>query len=294
MCKALEKIIDFRLRWFLEKTCYLSPQQNGFRKNRSIYNNIHNIQKDIIKSQETNQAMGLVALDIAKAYDTTWRPRIIEQLQKILCNGNLLIFIKNFLEDRFFKVKINGHLSSTFNQENCVPQGSTLSVTLFLVAINYISERIKFPVKSSLFADDLNIWCSGKNTQNIQPYLQDTLLSLAAWSEISGNRFSSFKSQSIIFTRTTKYPSLDVRIYNTQIQTSRSIKILGITFDRKNTWNSHLKDLRKVTMLRMNILETLTHTSWGANSITLKQIYTSYYPNLNTVLLSFLIPNNLV
>jgi len=67
MCKILEKIIDSRLRWFLEKTRYLSPQQNGFRKHRSTYNSLHEIQKDITKSLESNQVLGLVALDIAKA-----------------------------------------------------------------------------------------------------------------------------------------------------------------------------------------------------------------------------------
>ncbi|KAL4107464.1 hypothetical protein QTP88_017806 [Uroleucon formosanum] len=107
------------------------------------------------------------------------------------------------------------------------------------------------------------------------PYLQDTILSLAAWSETSGYRCSPSKSQSVIFTRTKKYPSLDISMYYVPIQTSKSIKILGITFDRKNFWNQHLKDLRRATMLRMNILKIISHTSWGANSISLKQIYTS-------------------
>jgi len=96
MCKILEKIIDTRLRWFLEKTNYLSPHQNGFCKNKSTYNNLHDIQNDIIKTFETKQVLDLVSLDLAKAYDNTWRPRIIQKLHKILCEGNMLNFIKNF------------------------------------------------------------------------------------------------------------------------------------------------------------------------------------------------------
>lgn len=99
------------------------------------YNSLHDIHKDILESQETNQALRLHSLDIAKAYDTTWRPRIIKKLQKILCNRNLLFFVKHCLENRTFQVKINGHLSSTLKQENGVPQGSTILVTLFLVAL---------------------------------------------------------------------------------------------------------------------------------------------------------------
>lgn len=111
MCKILEEIIDTRLRWFLEKINYLSPHQNGFRKNKSTYNNLHDLQNDIIKTFETKQVLGLVALDLAKAYDTTWSPRIIQKLHKILCEGNMLNFIKNFLLDTTFQVKVHSHLS---------------------------------------------------------------------------------------------------------------------------------------------------------------------------------------
>jgi len=71
MSKLLEKIIDLRLRWYLEKINFFSPKQNGFRKNRSTYNSLHGIQEDIVKTFETKQVLGLIALDIEKAYDTT-------------------------------------------------------------------------------------------------------------------------------------------------------------------------------------------------------------------------------
>jgi len=47
MCKILEKIIDTRLRWFLEKSNYLSPHQHGFRQYRSTLNCLHDIQAEI-------------------------------------------------------------------------------------------------------------------------------------------------------------------------------------------------------------------------------------------------------
>jgi len=147
MRKILEKIIDHRLRWFLEKNNFLSPHQNGFCKNKSTYNYLHDIQNDIIKTFETKQVLGLVALDLTKAYGTTWRSRIIQKLYKIMCEGNMLNFIKNFLLDRTFQVKVKGYLSQVFKQENGVPQDSTLSVSLFFVEINDLCEEIKFPVK---------------------------------------------------------------------------------------------------------------------------------------------------
>jgi len=191
MCKLLEKIIDIRLRWFLEKINYLTPQQNSFRKNRNTYNSLQNIQDNIKKLFNKKQVPGLVALDIAKAYDTTWRHDIPEKLRNILCNGNMFNFLKDFLLGRSFQVNINNYLSPSFNQQNGVPQGSTISVTLFLIAINGICDNIKFPVQSTLFADDLNIFCRDRNLNSIQPAIQNTLNLLMEWSSKTGFTFSA-------------------------------------------------------------------------------------------------------
>ncbi|KAL4092398.1 hypothetical protein QTP88_026901 [Uroleucon formosanum] len=100
MAKILEKIIDARLRRFLEKNGILDPRQNGFRSHRSTTNTLHDIQEEIHLTLEAKQIMGIIALDISKAYDTTWRPRILKILSNIICNGNLFNFVKSFLTDR--------------------------------------------------------------------------------------------------------------------------------------------------------------------------------------------------
>ena len=47
-------------------------------------------------------------------------------------------FIDNFLSDRNFKVRVGTTLSNLQGQEEGVPQGSILSVTLFSIKINNI------------------------------------------------------------------------------------------------------------------------------------------------------------
>ncbi|KAL4147877.1 hypothetical protein QTP88_002209 [Uroleucon formosanum] len=100
----------------------------------------------------------MVNLDIAKAYDSTWRHNILVKLNKIVSKGNFLNLITNFLENRSFRVRANNCLFDEFIQENGVPQGSTLC-SLFLIAINDITENCTYPVKFNLYADDLNFWC---------------------------------------------------------------------------------------------------------------------------------------
>jgi len=64
------------------------------------------------------QLMGVINLDIAKTYDTTWKQNIIIKLNSILCQGKLLNIIINLTSNRKFQVNVNNYLSRKFTQEN--------------------------------------------------------------------------------------------------------------------------------------------------------------------------------
>jgi len=87
-------------------------------------------------------------------FDTTWRYRVIKQLQNWGLTRNVMYFINNFLNYRIFKVAINGLYSNQFILENGILQGSPISTTLFLVAINNMIQQIPKPTKMSLYADE--------------------------------------------------------------------------------------------------------------------------------------------
>lgn len=59
-------------------------------------------------------------------------------------------YLHNFLQNRTYQVETNGRLSSKKIQENGVPQGEIISVTLFLIAINEIVRQIPQTVKTCL------------------------------------------------------------------------------------------------------------------------------------------------
>ena len=54
--------------------------------------------------------------------------------------GRLPDFINNVLKDRVFKVRVGSTFSDSYPQEMGVPQGSILSVTLFSVKIDSITQ----------------------------------------------------------------------------------------------------------------------------------------------------------
>ena len=82
--------------------------------------------------------------DLEKAYDTAWRFGILRTIHESGLRGELPKFIRAFVANRKFKVKVGNTFSTLHNQEEGVPQGSVLSVTLFALAINGIASVIPF------------------------------------------------------------------------------------------------------------------------------------------------------
>jgi len=108
------------------------------------------IKSEIDQALENKQTLGMVILDISKAYDLVCRYSVLMLLSKIITNGNMNNYIKDFLIDRHFRVKVCNSLSIFFSQQNGIPQGSSLAVTIFLLAINDIIETVRTPVYSQM------------------------------------------------------------------------------------------------------------------------------------------------
>ena len=98
-----------------------------------------------------------IFLDLEKAYDTTWKYGIMNNLHDMDLRGRLPLFIQNFLSERKFRVRVGTSLSDFNDQKMGVPQGSILSFTLFIIEINSITSCIRNGVDKSLFVDDFGI-----------------------------------------------------------------------------------------------------------------------------------------
>ncbi|KAL4149656.1 hypothetical protein QTP88_003548 [Uroleucon formosanum] len=239
MCKLFEKIINYRLSWYLEKIAFLYPKQNGFRKNRSTMDSLYEINEEIKQ--------------------TTHGRRLLNTLT-------------DFTTNRKFQVKANNHLSCEFAQENGVPQSSALSVTLFLIAINDITQNCNPPVKYNLFADYFNYWCRSNNAHTVQNLLQITTNNLEKWANKTGFNFSPGKSYCSTFTKK-RVNELNIKLNYTPIANKNTVKMLGVVFDKRQTWSPYIKHLKKTTSNSLKIIKILSHASWGADSMSLIKIF---------------------
>jgi hypothetical protein len=138
-------MVNSLLVWLLESQGLLSNIQCGFRRNRSSVDHLVSLEEQIRQTFLTKQHLVAEFFDIEKAYDTAWRYAILRTLHHWQIKGHLPIFLLNFMSNRRFRARLGTVLSPPRIQENGVPQGSVLSVTLFAIAVNGITSRFIAP-----------------------------------------------------------------------------------------------------------------------------------------------------
>ena len=111
ICKTLERMTNERLVWYLETNNIITEFQSGFRHQRSTNDHLVRLETFVHEAFITKEHLVAVFFDLEKAYDTTWKYGIMNDLHEIGLKGRLPIFVKNFLSNRELKVRVCSTLS---------------------------------------------------------------------------------------------------------------------------------------------------------------------------------------
>lgn len=120
----------------------------------------------------------ILFLDFAKPFDSVPHGCLLLKLEAIGIQGNLLIWLQNYLSNRLQRVVINRSMSSWMEVKSGVPQGTILGPLLFIIYINDID--VGLPSNVSLFADDFAIYREVSSTKDCE-ILQNDLHLLCSW-----------------------------------------------------------------------------------------------------------------
>ena len=276
VCKLLERIVNNRLQYVLEKGDILSEAQLGFRKLRGTEDAHVILQTGILNAFALRQELYAVFFDLKKAYDTTWRYGILKAVHACGIRGKLAIFICNFLRSRHFQVRVNNSSSAFYEQEQGVPQGSVLSCSLFALAINGICSNLPRNVKASLYVDDLLIFTMGTYVPAVERRLQHAIDRIDNWTTEHGFTISTDKTVAMQFHRKRGLlmePSLKIK--NQNISFVQEKKFLGLFYDQKLQWQAQIEHLRRKCTKALDILKVLSHSDWGADRTAMLRVYRS-------------------
>ena len=89
-------------------------------------------------------------------------------------------------------------------------------------------------------------------------------------------QISKEKTKYIIFTQKKKICNINLKIEKQEIERVDSFKFLGIYFESYLSWRTHIDNIVSRSFTSLNMLRTITGSTWGANSRTLLLFYKQY------------------
>ena len=273
IAKTLEKIILPHITNNIPNL----PHQHGYKKAHSTTTALHSINNIITRGFNEKRPPSrtvMVALDMSKAFDTVNIHKLIHKLHQTNIPPTILKYTANYIKGRKAYTTYQNKQSKPQQIKAGVPQGGTLSPTLFNI---YMSDLPTPPegVDLETYADDITTLSTHTDINtaqdNLQPYLQE----IHDWTVDNNLQLNATKSSSTLFTPDTSQYNTQLRLHinNTPIPTVTHPKILGLTFDPKLTYNKHIQTTKEKAQKTTNILKTLTSTHWGKQKETIITTY---------------------
>ena len=274
LSKTLEKMVSKRIMWFLNTTNSISSNQVGFRSGTSTLDTLLYIDHLICKTLSVSNHISILSVDFEKAFDKIGMHVILNKLIEFKIGPKIFNYVKSFLSNRKIKCRVNNSISYTQPLYNGIPQGSPLSVTLFLIAFEELNKIItpNKKVFHCLYADDLHILCRNKDINFIKNAFNEILTEIDNWSQYSGATISTEKCKHLHVCRKTSCTNTNINYNNYTIENVNNLKILGLIFDCKNSFKTHCLNLRHNLAARLNVIKYLSSNNSLMHTNTLLNI----------------------
>ena len=173
--------------------------------------------------------------------------------------------MENYLSNRTMIFYVNGTFSKCEQLTVGVPQGSILGPLLFIIFLNDIC-ALKLKCCLTLFADDITMFCSGKNICAVRDMMTVDMGSVYEWLNNNQLILNWDKTKAMCFSYSS-HNQIDPHIQPTNIFISidghnisfvDEFRLLGVTVDNKFTFDTHIHNIcSKVNSKTVLIIKNL-------------------------------------
>ena len=160
----LQEIGLSQINCHIEKYNLHAKQQSGYRKNHSCETALVKTIDDMQRMISDGNLVAVILLDLSAAFDTVDHKVLIDRLKADFdITGGVLKWMKSYLSNRTFSVKIRNAYSHKITLLFGVPQGSLLGPILFILytqEVTILTE--KYGLKVQVYADDHQLYIGFK------------------------------------------------------------------------------------------------------------------------------------
>ncbi len=109
-------------------------------------------------------------MDIKGAYNRVNQRKLTQILMDIRLSQNLVRWVESFLHGRRAQLVINGHECPLRDISTILPQGSPVSLILYIVYIHILIKRVKEELPQGLnisFIDNIGLLVKGNSVEEV-------------------------------------------------------------------------------------------------------------------------------
>ena len=288
--KIFEATLTAALNDHLYRNRLMSDRQFGFLRQSSTLDALFEFKNFITVAFEKNQFVLAISLDISGAFDNAAYHLILQRMIERGCGSTLVSMFKSYFQNRKIQISF-ADLSKTIEQTQGAPQGSNSGPFLWNLILDDLLKRFyktNWAHKAQLmaYADDTTLYLSFSREETSVAFETANLMLdfIQNWGKENLLDFNASKTQAIVFcnlpdSKTPTFPSIVMN--GTLIPLKEELHLLGMTFDVRLKFRSHIKRVTERAIKETNHLSIHVRRTWGSTPEVTRQLVNSIiYPKV--------------
>ena len=249
--KITERAVQLQLTDFLESHHLLSESQHGYRRHYSCETALHVVTDDILRAMDCGEVTLWALVDLSRCFDMVPHDKLLD---KLCLYGIDPYWFADYLRGHTQQVQIvnnvTGRETRSCVRQNSVGvyQGGSMSCILWSIYANDLCLYVPEGVRIVQFADDTQIWTTGKKRDLPQliSRLETALQCMLDWFSHHGMKVNATKTEIMLFgtkPMLRDIPEVKVKFFNATISCADQVRNLGVIYDKNLAFQFHVDKL---------------------------------------------------
>ena len=224
----------------------LSKHLGAFRPSYSCQDLLLKFVEETKLTLDSGNLCIAMATDLSKAFDCLPHRLLLAKARAYGFSPLACQLFMSYLMERQQRVKINESSSSWMYLKRGIPQGSLAGPFMYNLFVNDFLYALTPLCSVYNYADDNTLVVSGSDLCSAREDLQRACHRALDWFSENQMQANPAKFQSIIFSKKSLSESeKKLSIFNTNIACQSNMKLLGVYFDEKLSFNFHVREICK-------------------------------------------------